>query len=184
MSKGSVCVEAFCDVSHLVANFFGDPDRRCRSKESAFWEDLRVLVDDMTRWNAHILSTTSDRFVPEPMPKIKVGKNRKRAAAKPRSAVVDVMDAGAEVWSQGKFGKFIHKTAYDPVVGYPATTDERESHANHDTCLDSNSAFDVCDHNVLEASNYIDLHRDETADTGLSGALGGGGEYSTGEEEL
>ena len=184
MSKGSACVEAFRDVSHLVANFFGDPDRWRRSKESAFLEDLRVLVDDMIRRNAHVLSTGSDRSIPEPTPKVKAGKNRKRAATKPRSAVVDVMDTGAEVWTQGKFVEFIHKTAYDPAVGYPATTEERESHVEHDTRLDSNSAFDICDRNVLDASSYVDLHGDETAEGGLSGALGGGGEYYTGEEEL
>ncbi len=71
MSKGSAYVEAFRDVSHLVSNFFGDPDRCCRSKEVAFREDLRVLVEDMIRRNAHVLSTSGDHFVPEPTPKAK-----------------------------------------------------------------------------------------------------------------
>nr|VWP01094.1 Sensor protein zRas [Ganoderma boninense] len=182
MTKGSACVEAFRDVSHLVANFFGDPDRRRRSKEVAFMEDLRVLVEEMVRRNAHVLST-EDHFVPEPTPKAKRGKKKSGRAAQPRSAVVDVMDSGAAIWAEGKFTSFIQKTTYDPASGYPPFTEEVESSAEHDRRLDSHTAFDNCYRNVIEASTYIDLHGDETDEGGITGALGGGGEYHTGEEE-
>ena len=46
IQKGSACVEAFHEISHLIANFFGDPDRARRSKEVAFHEDMRVLVEN------------------------------------------------------------------------------------------------------------------------------------------
>jgi hypothetical protein len=40
IKKGSACVEAFRDISHIVANFFGDPDSARRHKELKFQEDI------------------------------------------------------------------------------------------------------------------------------------------------
>ncbi len=94
------------------------------------------------------------------------------------------MDSGAAVW-EGKFLDFIKKTMFDPAVGYPPSTEETESPAEHDRHLDSDSAFNATDRNVLEATSYINLHGDETTDGGMvTGALGSGGKYHTGVEEF
>ncbi|KAF6765346.1 hypothetical protein DFP72DRAFT_1057937 [Ephemerocybe angulata] len=53
IKKGSACVETFRQVSYLVSRYFGNPDRRRKSKELSFKEDLRVLVEDMERHQLH-----------------------------------------------------------------------------------------------------------------------------------
>ena len=174
MEKGSACVEAFRDISHRVANFFGDPDARRRSKEVAFMEDMRVLVEEMTKRNSHVLAA-GQHFVPAPAPK-----GKKKGSAEPRSAVFDVIDAGAEIW-QGKFFEYVRSTTYDPASGYPMAPEGENS---HDTRLDTGTAFDECRNNVLETDQYVDLHGDETGSHGGGEALGGGDEFATGMEAL
>lgn len=171
MKKGSASVEAFRDLSHVMANFFGDSDRRRRSKEVAFADDMRVLVEEMIKRASHVL-VADTHFVPEP-----VGK--KKRSGKLRSGVVDVMVTGAEIWQNGKFTEFIKTTAYDPELGYPMDISVSDPQA--DTRLDSNMVFDDCTSNVLEIDSYTDLHGDETGDGG-GGSLGGGDEFSTGVE--
>ncbi|KAJ7722916.1 hypothetical protein B0H14DRAFT_3520171 [Mycena olivaceomarginata] len=61
--KGSAYVEAFRDVTHMVANFFGDPDRARRSKGVKLNLDLEALVTEMQRRKFHKISTTK-HFVP------------------------------------------------------------------------------------------------------------------------
>ncbi|KAJ7835165.1 hypothetical protein B0H14DRAFT_2363521 [Mycena olivaceomarginata] len=56
MRKGSACVEAFRDITHLVANFFGDPDRARRSKKVKFNQDIEALVTEMQRRKFHVVS--------------------------------------------------------------------------------------------------------------------------------
>lgn len=53
VKKGSACVEMFRNASYLVATFFGNPDRNCRSKEVAFRQDLRVLVEYLEHQDVH-----------------------------------------------------------------------------------------------------------------------------------
>ncbi|KAJ7890948.1 hypothetical protein B0H14DRAFT_3700607 [Mycena olivaceomarginata] len=65
MRKGSACVEAFRDITHLVANFFGDPDRARRSKEVKFNQDIEALVTEMQRRKFHVVSKER-HFVPAP----------------------------------------------------------------------------------------------------------------------
>jgi hypothetical protein len=54
--KGSACVEAFRDITHMDVNFFGDPDR-ARSKEVKFNQDLEALVSEMQRRKFHVINT-------------------------------------------------------------------------------------------------------------------------------
>ncbi|KAJ7588811.1 hypothetical protein C8J56DRAFT_1049740 [Mycena floridula] len=154
IEKGSACVEAFRDISHLVVNFFGDPDRARRSKELAFTEDMRVLVEEMVQKDLHKLSANCEVLVParEPAKGRKAPKNPKP----PQSAIVDVLIEGAK------------STSFDPALGYPI-----------DVRLNTGTSFDD-DENPLDCSSYEDIHGD---DSGI-GSLGGGGEYATGEPVL
>ncbi|KAJ7805523.1 hypothetical protein B0H14DRAFT_3153397 [Mycena olivaceomarginata] len=150
MRKGSACVEAFRDITHLVANFFGDPDRARRSKEVKFNPDIEALVTEMQRRKFHVVSKER-HFVPAPpkKPSKKPPKNP-RSPEPPRSAIVDVFVLGAEQWN-GKFTEFIKATTFDAALGgYPV---------------------------AVESSNsgYTDLHGD--ADGIGAGALGGGGDF-------
>lgn len=158
--------------SHLIANFFGDPDRARRSKEVAFHEDTRVLVEEMERHSLHKISS-SGHFVPAP-----TKKTSKKTSTAPISAIVDVQVAGAEIWQQGKFSEFIKTTTYDPALGYPIDNPE-----DHDTRLDTETVFDNTVSNPLHHSAYVDVHGDklESGNSGIVGSLGGGGEFSTGE---
>lgn len=169
MKKGSACVEAFRDLSHRMANFFGDRDAYRRSKEVAFQEDMRVLVEDMTKRRSHIRG--QKHFVPAPSSK----EGKKKTSVVTRSAIFDVLDAGADIW-QKKFIEYVKTTTYDPEVGYPIATEQDTS---HDSRLDSGTAFDRCTANILGTDGFVDLHGDET---GIGGALGGGDEYETGME--
>ena len=169
IEKGSACVEAFREISHLIANFFGDPDRARRSKEVAFHEDMRVLVEEMEHHSLHKLSS-SGHFVPAP-----TKKTSKRSSTAPISAIVDVQVAGAEIWQQGKFSEFFKTTTYNPALGYPISNLD-----DHDTRLDTETVFDNTISNPLHHSAYVDVHGDESGSSGI-GSLGGGGEFSTGE---
>ncbi|KAJ7431901.1 hypothetical protein FB451DRAFT_1421046 [Mycena latifolia] len=171
--KGSACVEAFRDITHMVANFFGDPDRARRSKEVKFNQDLEALVSEMLRRKFHVVSKEG-HFVAAPPKKApaKPPKNP-RPVEPPRSAIVDVLVKGAEEWN-GKFGDFIKSTTYDAALGgYPPATESSNS-GHRDTTLDTNTAFDNLQSNPLTYDSYTDLHGSEDTD---SGALGGGGDF-------
>jgi len=101
-------------------------------------------------------------------------KTSKKTTTTPISAIVDVQ-GGAEIWQQGKFSEFIKATTYDPALGYPIDSPE-----DHDTCLDTQTVFDNTISNPLHHSTYVDVHGDESGESGI-GSLGGGGEFSTGE---
>ncbi|KAJ7454208.1 hypothetical protein FB451DRAFT_1184959 [Mycena latifolia] len=172
--KGSACVEAFREITHMVANFFGDPDRARRSKEVKFHQDIEALVSEMQRRKFHVVDPKG-HFVPAP-PKKTTQKKKPNTStpSTPCSAVVDVFVRGAEEWN-GKFDDFIRSTTYDPELGYPLTTAEEQS---HDTTLDTNTAFDSTTRNPLTYDSYADLHGDEGEGGTMGvGALGGGDEF-------
>ncbi|KAJ6464708.1 hypothetical protein DFH09DRAFT_1488636 [Mycena vulgaris] len=177
IQKGSACVEAFRDITHMVANFFGDPDRARRSKEVKFNQDIEALVTEMQRRKFHVVSKVP-HFVPAP-PK-KAPKNPPKNTSPPtapRSAIVDVFIKGAEEWN-GKFTDFIKSTTFDKALnGYPPAA-ESSSAGPRDTTLDTNTAFDSLTSNPLTFDSYGDLHGNEDG-SGISGtgALGGGGDY-------
>ncbi|KAJ6614111.1 hypothetical protein B0H10DRAFT_1950906 [Mycena sp. CBHHK59/15] len=163
IQKGSACVEAFRDISHMVANFFGDPDRARRSKEVKFHQDIEALVSEMQRHKFHVISTEG-HFVPAPPPK----KTTKKTVtpAIPCSAVADVFVKGAEEWSS-KFDEFIRSTTYDKEL----------ADKGGDTTFDTGTAFDNST-NPLIYDSYADSHgnESESGTTGV-GALGGGDEF-------
>ncbi|KAJ7056308.1 hypothetical protein C8F01DRAFT_1233905 [Mycena amicta] len=173
MAKGSACVEAFREISHLVANFFGDPDRARRHKEISFQEDLRALVENMVQLKAHVISATP-RFVPAQP------KNTAKKATGPaerKSAVVDAFVTGAQEW-QNKFHDYLKTTTWDPSFGYPPPPAKKASNAQ------SASEQDDTEESPITFDDYNDLHGDEVMEAGLgAGALGGGDEFSTGEME-
>jgi len=123
----------------------------------------------MERHGLHKLSS-GGHFVPAP-----IKKTSKKTSTAPISAIVDVQVAGAEIWQQGKFSEYIKTTTYDPALGYPINNPE-----DHDTRLDTETVFDNTISNPLHYSAYVDIHGDESGDSGI-GSLGGGGEFSTGE---
>ncbi|KAJ7337029.1 hypothetical protein DFH08DRAFT_705992 [Mycena albidolilacea] len=170
MQKGSACVEAFRDISHMVANFFGDPDRARRSKEMKFHQDIEALVSEMQRRKFHVVSTEG-HFVPAPPPKKTTKKTT--ADASPRSAVVDVFVKGSEEWNS-KFEEFIRSTTYDKELGYPLSTTAADTGSD---VLRSGTAFDNTK-NPLTFESYADLHGNdgEGGNMGVS-ALGGGDEF-------
>ncbi|KAK7035016.1 hypothetical protein R3P38DRAFT_3184525 [Favolaschia claudopus] len=93
----------------------------------------------------------------------------------PRSAVVDVFVKGAEEWN-GKFNEFIRSTTYDPALGgYPASTDSSWKGSTRDTTLDTGTVFDSLNKNPLSHEEFTDVHSGE--ELGMSGALGGGGDF-------
>ncbi|KAK6984169.1 hypothetical protein R3P38DRAFT_3333012 [Favolaschia claudopus] len=172
--KGSACVETFRDLTHMVANFFGDADRSRRSKEIKFTQDLEALVTEMQRRNFHVVSKDG-HFVPAPPKKARGTTTQNvKAPEPPRSAIVDVFVKGAEEWN-GKFKDFIKSTTFDPALnGYPPDT--QPSAGPRDTTLDTNTVFDSLTHNPLSIEGYIDIHgSNNVAD--ISGALGGGGDF-------
>jgi hypothetical protein len=63
IQKGSACVEAFREITHIVSQFFRNRDAARRSKEVAFMEDMRILVEDMEKHGLHH-ATSSKHFVP------------------------------------------------------------------------------------------------------------------------
>ncbi|KAJ7717409.1 hypothetical protein B0H14DRAFT_3631243 [Mycena olivaceomarginata] len=174
--KGSACVEAFCDVTHMVANFFGDPDRVRRSKEVKFHQDLEALVTEMQRRKFHKISTTK-HFVPAPPKKSpKVAPKKPPPVEAPRSAIIDVFVKGAEEWN-GKFTDFIKSTTYDPALGgYPPAASSDSG--PRDNTLDTGTVFDNLTNDPLTFDGFMDLHtsKDHGEITG-TGALGGGGDF-------
>ena len=125
-------MEAFCAVSHAVSQYFGDSDRSHCHKEDKFYEDMRVLVEDMVLQNFHVVKV--GQFIPGPSCK-------DGGAMVIQSAIFDVIVAGAEVWSNGKFHEYIHATTYDPALGYPVsdlhtTPDELQHRLHTDTIFD------------------------------------------------
>ncbi|KAJ7056827.1 hypothetical protein C8F01DRAFT_1087095 [Mycena amicta] len=176
--KGSACVEAFRDVTHMVSNFFGDPDRARRSKEVKFNQDLEALVTEMQRRKFHKISTTK-HFVPAPPKKTpKVPPKKPVKAEAPRSAIIDVFVKGAEEWN-GKFTEFIRSTTYDPALGgYPPATSSGSASGMHDTTLDTGTVFDDLTENPLTFAGFMDLHTsDDHGEVTGTGALGGGGDF-------
>ncbi|KAH9837857.1 uncharacterized protein C8Q71DRAFT_857035 [Rhodofomes roseus] len=183
MKKGSACVEAFRLTSHLFANFFGDPDRHRRSKEIAFINDMRILVEGMIVDGAHVVAAGKHHV---PAATSSRGKGKKKADSPRRSAVADVMSLGAEIWQNGKFTDYVQSTAYDRELGYPIASGElANSRSNdHSTPFHTDTAFDSQD-NPLQYDSYVDLHGDSddhTTNGSTSGGLGGGGEFATGTE--
>ncbi|TFY62409.1 hypothetical protein EVJ58_g3868, partial [Rhodofomes roseus] len=165
MKKGSACVESFRHISHLFANVFGDPDHHRRSKEVAFQQDLRVLVEAMIADNAHVIAADK-HFVPA-------------------TGSGDVINLGAEVWQIGKFDDYLQSTVYDPQLGYPMVSREAERTANNIASIfDTDTAFDS-PVNPLEYNSYVDLlgAEDDTSGGMQGGLLGGGGEFATGMED-
>lgn len=171
IDKGSACVEAFRDISHLVAHFFGNPDRSRRSKEVSFTEDLRVLVEHMESPAVALHKQFQERLVKP----IMVGKKKKKPSGiDDNSAVFDIIDAGLSTWG-GSFNEYIRSTTYDPAVGYPI---EDFSTMPRDTRLDNGTVFDNLNENPLSTDEYHDTHCDDEE----GGGLGGGGEFYTGDE--
>ncbi|KAJ7875119.1 hypothetical protein B0H14DRAFT_2343364 [Mycena olivaceomarginata] len=168
--KGSACVEAFRDISHLVANFFGDPDRARRSKEVKFHQDIEALISEMQRRKFHVVNAKG-HFVPAPPPK----KTTKKAVTDDsrRSAIADIFVKGAEEWNS-KFEEFIRTTTYDKELGYPLPT---STDKGSDTIPETGTAFDNIN-NPLIFDSYADLHGDESESGTMGiGALGGGDEF-------
>ncbi|KAJ7817124.1 hypothetical protein B0H14DRAFT_2602244 [Mycena olivaceomarginata] len=183
IAKGSACVEAFREISHSVANFFGDSDRARRHKEVAFHEDIRALIEDMVRLKAHVISPEG-HFVPAPPKAPRKRKNNTAPVtqAEPRSAIFDVIVEGAQEW-QSKFKEFIRDTTWDPRLGYPLAKDKATSGNARDTRLHTGSILDSINENPILCDAYDDVHGDEISGAGLgSGALGGGDEFSSGQE--
>ncbi|GAW01064.1 hypothetical protein LENED_002634 [Lentinula edodes] len=186
VQKGSACIEVSREVSHLIANYFGNPDRSRAHKEVKFFEDLRVTVEELERLGIH--SRTKERFVPA-----KLRANAKNPT--PHSAVIDAQVHGMEIWADGNFTNYIRLTTYDPntksyPLGNPAKPptrkeisenqedEEDEENAdeydrNHATYLNSGTVFDNTEENVLAFNNYEDIEG--------GGSLGGGEEFSSGE---
>lgn len=180
MAKGSAAVEAFREVSHLVAKFFGDPDKPRQHKEIALKEDMCVLVEAMIKESIHTVSLNKPRAVPAP-PKRK----KTTTDAGLRSAVIDVFDIGAQAWQSGKFDEYIQSTTYDPALGYPVPKEQKMKKNAVSSALDNGTVFDNCEVNVLSYDAYMDLHGDDSElgdGAGGLGALGGGSEFDTGED--
>lgn len=174
MKKGSACVETFRLVSHTVAMFFGDHDRNRRSKELAFQEDMRVLVEEMERHGIH--RGFKEHFVPVIPPTNKPPpKKKSKKSTEPVSAIVDVLVTGAETWTHGKFEEFKRATAYDKALGYPVVNEQDE----RDGRLDTGTIFDDTNDMQLAYNNANDLFTDDDA-----GGVGGGGEFDRGTETL
>ncbi|KAJ6500254.1 hypothetical protein DFH09DRAFT_1289841 [Mycena vulgaris] len=130
--KGSARVEAFREISHSVANFFGDSDRARRHKEVAFHEDIRALIEEMVRIKAHVIAPEG-HFVPAPPKASRKKKNAGNSApvtAETRSAIVDVIVEGAQEW-QSKFQEFLRNTTWDPKLGYPLVKEKATPRDTH-----------------------------------------------------
>lgn len=147
ISRGSACVEAFRHISHSVAQFFGDPDRRRRSKEVAFQEDMRVLVEDMDKKD--IGGVLRARLVPVSGKGSRAAKMRASGV----SAITDVFVAGADIW-RGKFEEWKRQTTYDPALGYVGGTESSDVHI---TALDNGTAFDRANSLIITCDSPIDL---------------------------
>ncbi|KAF6755256.1 hypothetical protein DFP72DRAFT_1067959 [Ephemerocybe angulata] len=170
ISKGSACVEAFRRVSHSMATFFGDADRSRRSKEVSFQEDMRLLIEEMSRKGIH--QGYKERLVPVQAK----GKKSTKMRNKGVSAVVDIMVTGAEVWAD-KFTEFKRTTTYDPAVGYPIGQDTLDE---SDVRLDTGTVFDDTNRLHLDCSSNLDIG---IVDDDSAGGLGGAGDMDNGIED-
>lgn len=143
---------------------------------------MRALVEDMTRKNLQVVHP-GGHFVPAPPPK----KKRKDSSKpkEPRSAIADVITLGMEIWHDGKLEHFIKNTTYDPALGYPiASGSEPTGYVRLDTVFDNDTVFDQTD-NPIDFGNYQDLHADESENGAAGmGGLGGGDEFSAGDEDI
>jgi hypothetical protein len=165
VKKGSACVEAFREISHLVAQFFGDIDRPRRHKKVAFEMDMKTLVAEMIRENAHELKENRPItvMVSDENSEVK-GAMRLKV---PKSAIYDIIVEGAGLW-QTKWADFIKETTYDPALGYPIGHEEGEREPR----LSNGSGFDDVE-NPLAFDSYIDIDGE---------GLGGGNEWSSGDD--
>ncbi|KAJ6465625.1 hypothetical protein C8R47DRAFT_1201528 [Mycena vitilis] len=181
IAKGSASVEAFREISHSVANFFGDSDRARRHKEVAFHEDIRALIEEMVRLKSHVISPEG-HFVPAPPKPPRKKKNTTATPvtqAEPRSAIFDVIVEGAQEWQS----KFKDDTTWDPKLGYPLVKEKATPRTTQDNRLHNGTILDSVNENPISFDTYNDLHGDEITNTGFgSGALGGGDEFSSGQE--
>ena len=171
ISKGSACVEAFREVSHLVARFFGDSDRSRKSKEAGFAKDMEVLVQKMESVGLHKPSFELEHHFVPAVPTKSSSKNKK-----PVSAIVDTITTGMAAWNDGKFSEFIKSTSYDEAVhGYPVgQADEDMDMESGAEGVERETIFDQ-PANPLTYSTHDDVHGDRDDDT--TGALGGGGDF-------
>ncbi|KAL0068708.1 hypothetical protein AAF712_004037 [Marasmius tenuissimus] len=183
--KGSACIEAFREIVHLVANFFGDPDRSRRSKEIAFRKDLEALVDEMI--NRKVLESKERHvYAPPPKPRANANTSTSQKKSKPpvrKSAIVDVQAVGGAVWNSGKFSEFIASSTFDPALKSYPLSDNTTRSLNPDSMesgdpelAETDTVFDSIE-NPLVHDSYEDLHGE---DRGSGMALGGGDEYWTG----
>jgi hypothetical protein len=173
IEKGSACVEAFREITHIVSQFFGSRDASRQSKEVAFMEDMCVLVEDLEKHRLHH-STPTKHFVPA----LKPASGRKKNNDQENSAIFDILVHSAEGWAHGKLEEYLNTTTYNPATGYPIT----ETEELNSTRLNNMSSFDNTEDNPLDFESYDDLHGDDD-DEGL-GSLGGGSEFCTGEAGL
>lgn len=113
----------------------GDDDRSRRHKEVKFEEDVRALVEQMMGKQIH--TQKADRIIEasQKMPIKRAGgsqsapgtskKARDEASitlpGERKSAVVDVMETGADLLHSGKYSEFIRSTVVDPNLGLPLT---------------------------------------------------------------
>ena len=163
MNKGSACVEVFRSAAHLVAGFFGDPDRNRRSKEISFLQDMRVLVEDMESRQLH--RGFREHQVPKP--------------------IRDPMVLGAESWSNGLFDEFKASTTYDPALGHPVfKSEDFDSDDEDDTPLAQAREQVAVDEEEGGISLSYNTAKDLLSDDIENSAIGGGGEFDKGSENL
>lgn len=171
IKKGSACVEAFRRISHLMAQFFGNPDRHRGSKEMGFQEDMRVLVEELDK--RELGGEYKTRLVPVS------GKGKKAAKlrAKGTSAITDVYIGGIEIWSD-KFEEWKEQTTYDPALGYPSQGNEGQDRMVR--TLNNGTVFDD--------PNQLHLTFDSGVDLGIlaeheTAGVGGGDELEIGDTD-
>jgi len=142
-------------LSHDVARYFGDSDRSRHHKEVAFFEDMRVLVEDMILKGIHVVK--AGRFIPGP--------SKKEGGTKiVQSAIFDIMVASAEVWHNSKFNEY--------TLGYPITEQTTPDKVQHR--LQTDTVFDDVMVNPLEYDSLEDLD-DEAVSSSYPGLDGFGG---------
>ena len=179
IKKSSACVKAFCDISHIVANIFGDPDFACCHKEPKFQENMQVLDEEMVRHKLHILSPNG-HFVPAPLPK-----NVKASTkpTEPQPAIVNVIVLSSQVWHDRMFSDLHKGTTYDPALGYPVSSESASNTLCRNSVLDNRTVFNHAK-NPLDFRNYKDLHGNEVdTDNPRVSSLSRGDEFRTGNED-
>lgn len=170
ISKGSACVEAFRRVSHLMARFFGDPDRHRKSKEAASQEDMRVLVEELDKKD--LGGAYKSRLVPVSAK----GQRAARLRAKGVSAITDVLVAGSEIWAS-KYAEWKRQTTYDPALGYIGGDESNDPVV---VALNNGTVFDHPTRLHLSCDGNIDLGLLTEAE--MDG-VGGGDEFDKGQDD-